>query len=253
MGSYMHSWKLFRVMSNENKVTADHLLSRPFWPRNEDLVLVDVGCGDGRLTEQIVLGHGRCRLVSEVRLLDPDPEFLAEARQHLTETGIVTNVNTFLGPAEDNLARHYSGSNVILAVHVVYLMQDGAFETMLDALPPGVPMYVVLDTPYSVFTTLWKNTAPKYYERSRKTHETIKHLAADKYSTDYTTISSRIDNPLHIPHEIVRNSILSMLCYSEVGSMPAEQREWVETQVAAKAVGEHIRCESACYEITKLT
>jgi hypothetical protein len=225
MGSYKHSWKLFRRMSNENEVTAEHLLSRPSWPRVAGVVLVDVGCGDGLVTQQIV--HLSDCSVAEVRLLDPDATFLQEAKQHIQETGIVTDVKTFLGPAELNLPEHYQGANVVLAVHVVYLMQDGAFESMLSTLPRRVPMYVVLDTPDSVFAKLWKETAPKYWQRSSNAHAILDRLSRGEYAVNYSTISSRLDSPLDHSQPAIRNSILSILCYADYDGMAEEQQGWV--------------------------
>ena len=250
MGSYKNTWRLFRRMSNENDVTAEHLISRSHWPRVKNLALLDIGCGDGLLTERIVLRSKKP--VAEVRLLDPDKDFLGEAKAHITETGVVTNVKCRQGLAEDNLPECCRGVHAILAVHVVYLMRNGAFKRLIDFLPKGIPLYVVLDTPDSVFSKLWKKTAKKYASRSAKVHEALSDLPADQFEINFSTITSYLDSPLHQEQPGIKESVLSLLCYAEMQSLPTTTRRWVQQQVRDYTVGDHVHCESACYEIVKL-
>lgn len=55
--------------------------------------ILEIGCGDGRLTEQFA------RLASRVVALDPDPASIRSARKAANETGI-RNVSYRVGAAE---------------------------------------------------------------------------------------------------------------------------------------------------------
>lgn len=251
MRSYMHSWKLFRRMSDENEKTALHLLSRKHWPRDcDDAIILDVGCGDGLLVQRIV--HLSEKPIAEVRLLDPDAEFLRQAEAHITETGIVACVTTHLAAAEVRFAAISPGAHVILAVHVGYLMQNGAFEAMLHQLPARIPLYVILDTPDSVFSALWERTAAKYWERSANVHRIVESLSPGQFEISHSTLTSCLSNPLEHKQVAIKEAVLSILCYKEVSKMSAEDRDWVEDVVKQHSVGDYVVCDSDCYEIVKL-
>ena len=125
MLSYPRDWKTFRRLSDENIETARHLITRNHWPHASNLIITDIGCGDGLLTQQIVLKSS----VSEVRLIDPDAEFLKEAEQHLSETSGAPKIVTIQEGAETLKSEDLFDVNVILAVHVVYLMKDHVFDS----------------------------------------------------------------------------------------------------------------------------
>jgi len=248
--SYMQCWKLFRRMSDENKQTAMHLLARRHWPHRDALTILDVGCGDGLLLQAIIhLNEGS---VAEVRLLDPDEVFLRQALEHITETDVVNKVRRFVGRAEHCFTAACPGVTVVLALHVVYLMGEGEFAGMLGALPPGIPLYVVLDTPGSIFTCLWKKTAERYRDRSASAHRIIEELDPVKFHVGYSTLTSSLSDPLTIKQRTVRDSILSILCYSDVSRMTSETLAWVEQQIQKHTIDGRIVCESACYEVVRL-
>ena len=46
MATYMAAWKTFRRLSDENRATARHLLSRPRWPHRDGIKICDIGCGE---------------------------------------------------------------------------------------------------------------------------------------------------------------------------------------------------------------
>jgi len=247
MLSYASDWKTFRRLSDENVETALHLISREHWPRASGLIITDIGCGDGLLTQQIILKTPGT--VSEVRLIDPDADFLAEAKRHLSETtSEPPNIVDIQEGAEALQPVDLLDVKVVLAVHVVYLMRSQVFDTILKALPAGVPLYVVLDEPASVFSRLWSTFAKKYLRRSKETHTKIASLKEEGYVVEHSTITSHIDNPLAQRRD-VKDAILSILCYTDMRDVSGEEYEIAEAEVSKSVAGQRLLCESACYEI----
>jgi hypothetical protein len=137
-------------------------------------------------------------------------------------------------------------------VHVVYLLEDNVLDRLLKECPENVPLYVVLDAADSVFTTLWRRTAPKYHARAAAAHEAIRALSRDQYEVAESSIASSIADPLLQQRPDLRDALLSILSYSPVSkSTPAEVREWIETTLRERAVDGVVRCESTCYEVTR--
>ena len=133
MDSYISSWKLFRHMSDENTQTARHILTRDSWPKHNDISILDIGCGDGLLIKQIITKSKDA--ISKVYLLDPDQELINQAHLHVTEISIVDNVHVFLNKIEEKVPDCYENVDVILAVHVAYLLPENSFIEMINKLP----------------------------------------------------------------------------------------------------------------------
>ena len=248
MASYMDSWKVFRTLSNENDVTARALLERPAWPdRASPLRILDIGSGDGRLVARVAeLCHNPVR---EVRLLDPDLSLLAEAEDHLSSSSVAQSVTLVRGGIADHLPTAFEGINVALAVHLVYLLNDEEFDQLLRALPPQVPLYVILDSPGSLFTRLWEITAPNFLERSMNAHESVQSLS-DKYSVQISTILSRIEGLSEMGIGL-QEAILSLLCYTDYPRLSLEMKSRVQSLIDNFTESETVQCESICYEIVR--
>lgn len=249
MESYLSVWKNFRSLSDENEATALHLLTRTLWPRQQSIAVCDLGCGDGRLLRTLILQSSTG--IATVRLIDPDQELLTEAERCVAQTNLVQCVEPILGTAEELFPDCAKGCAVILFVHVAYLMRNQGLKELLQRCPIGIPMYIVLDAPDSVFTHLWRNTAPKYYERARKSHEALKSLPQGEYSVSLSAITSRITNPMHIARSELRIAMLSMLCYADLSKDTGKMNAYVEDTLSAHTAGDFVLCESSCYEIRK--
>jgi len=248
MPTYFERWRTFRSVSDENKVTARHMLSRPRWPRSDNTVIVDIGCGDGELVRQVVLDS---RVpVGEVRLIDPDAELLERAAKQLRGIDVVGEVSPFLGNGEELAAECCIGAHVVLAVHVVYLMRDTGLQAVLEHVPPRVPLYVVLDSPGSVFTKLWQRTAPQYARRARNAHQLVAELDRTAVAVETTSIISHVDNLSQL-NQPVRDALISLLAYADVRAMPTEEYAWVNEVIGDYVVGGQLICESTCYEIVR--
>jgi len=245
--SYLPAWKTFRRISNENTVTAKHLLSRKKWPQKDNITVCDLGCGDGLLLETIILESPT--IISEVRLLDPDWGLLSEAISRVNETGHVGKVISYLDTAESGFPHCAEGVDVITGVHIVYFMENEAFQRILFSVPVSIPFYVVLDSPDSVFTSLWRVTAPLYHERSLHAHETLNALPRDIFSVTSTSFNSRILNPALLAREDLRQAILSILTYSDFSP---DKYPSVSSILEKHTKGKYLLCRSHCYEIIRL-
>jgi hypothetical protein len=206
------------------------------------MTLVDIGCGDGRLLEEVLLQSPS--RVGEVRLIDPDAELLSEAARCIGEVGFVRRIDTIHGGIEGIDQDSVLNADALLLVHVVYLLNPGLLGQFVKSLPVGVPAYIVLDSPRSVFTTLWERTAPRYHKRAIEAHQLLRDLPPEEFEASVTTVRSTVRNPLAVHRPDVRDALLSILCYREVSDTldPALQDRSEELVV---------HCESTCYNITR--
>ena len=249
--TYLATWKAFRGTSNENVVTAVALLRHPLWPLSTSLTICDIGCGDGKVTQEIV--RQSSGTVREVRLVDPDDELLDEAVQALTAEGLETIVR-YAVTAAHALPTCAETADVALLVHVVYLLPDGELQLIFDRMPIGVPLFLVMDAPDSVFTSLWAESAPKYHARSIGAHATIGTLPRDKYRVDASRLSSSLPDPrrLQVDRKI---TLLSILCYTDTSRIAGDANlmATAEAILSRFATNGQIKCESMCYVITRLS
>ena len=249
MPSYMQHWKVFRKMTDECRETARHLLSRKHWPHCSKISICDIGCGDGLLALEIALWNPS--KVSEITLIDPDEVFLREANSHLSGISSPPTVRLVQKKAESLSSQEISDSDATLAVHVVYLMLEGTLESILRRTPVGVPTYVVLDEPNSIFSRLWARISPKYLRRATAVHDLMASLPSIDFEVARSTITSHLDNPL-VQRSDIKDAVLSLLCYDDVQNLCAEDYEWIEREIRSALAGQTILCESACYEIVRV-
>jgi len=247
---YGQAWKLFRRLSDENIETAKHLLSRDHWPNCVNTLILDVGCGDGLLIQSII-DMGKID-VGEVILIDPYIEWLDQARKNINDyvtSGVIKNLEVITGTAEDNFIEYSSRANVILGIHLAYLVEPSTIEMMIASLPTNIPFYFVLDHPSSIFSKLWEETAPVYKNRASLAHKYVRNLGSS-FEVNMSTIISHLPNPLSRKDEI-KDQMLSLLCYDDVRNFPHDLYAWVTEQVAKAVVDNTISCDSTCYEILK--
>lgn len=142
-------------------------------------------------------------------------------------------------------------TDAALAVHLVYLLKEAQLKTFLVGLAPGVPLFIVMDQPSSVFTQLWETTAPKYHRRSLNAHEIIASLKEDNYIVESTEFNTHLINPLTLRDDI-RDSVLSLLCYSDFRELDGKTQEWVKDALTEHSALERVVCDCACYEVVRL-
>lgn len=245
MESYIQAWKLFRASSDENQATAAHICSGSHWPA-DPLSICDMGCGDGLLLGEIL---NICRSIREIRLVDPDPHLLSDARTNLalwSQDLSITDACVGVNECWPEIAQ---GCDIVLAVHLVYLLEPDELKLLLYERPAGAKVFLVLDAPHSVFSELWQWTAAKYYHRARCAHQLLEEILGHDMGVRRSSIRSKIRRSLLLEHDL-SNLLLSMLCYRDmVNDVPYELREMVETIIErhVSACGEFIECESYCY------
>lgn len=254
MGCYLEAWKLFRDVSNENEETADQLVTMSKWPTNDNYQILDIGSGDGLLLKRIVTQSPT--RVGHVRLLDPDKELMDQAVSNLEERLASYQISFYLSKIEDRIPTSLQDVDVILAVHIVYLLPPESFKNLLTELPFKIPFYVVLDNENSIFSRLWKKTAPKYYERAIAAHQLIKQLPRDRFKVVRTSVTSLLTNPLSYPRKRIdlKNLILSILCYTDVRDRPQQELHYIENEIqkSVSPANNRLRCASDCYEIVRI-
>jgi len=249
MDSYLAAWKNFRQASDENRAIARHLISRPSWPQGRAIRVCDLGCGDGRLLEALVL---ECLdEVAAITLIDPDPDLLDEATRCLTDQALVPMISTHLATAEESFPECAIGHDIVLMVHVVYLLESTHLLDLLYTTPQNVALLIVFDHPESVFTTLWERTAPKYHARVLEAHKIIDALSPEQFAVHRSEFEARLPNPFDLPREDIRRSLLSMLCYSS--EAVSDHGPWIKSVVDKYLdEGGNVVCRSVCYEIMRL-
>lgn len=251
MESYMSAWRLFRRLSDESQVTAEHIISRKLWPHHlPDLRIADLGCGDGRVLEALILSSPKP--VRAAHLVDINSELLEHAEYRIKGLELVDNVMTSCKSAGDAILDIANHIDAALAVHLVYLLKEHELQELFSRITAGIPLFIVMDQPSSVFTKLWERTAPKYYNRSLDAHRIISTLSKEKYAVEKTEFGTHLTNPLNL-REDIRDSVLSLLCYKEIRDLDQETRSWVKNVISAHSTTERVVCDCVCYELIRLS
>jgi SAM-dependent methyltransferase len=248
MVNYMPAWKTFRRESDEPEITAEHVIHQPGWPRKEPLSILDIGCGDGRMIEAFLFTVHQD--IDKVVLLDPDEHMLHEARAEIESYNLGTVVEPRLGVADLGGTELAKCVDVGLAIHVAYLLPPTSFQNLVRRWPCGKPLYVVLDSPGSVFTQLWERTAPEYAARSTSIHAFFAENASVDSSIAMTTFSTRVASPFLLADKISR-LVLSLLSYRQYDELTPDLRQHVDDTVQAHIEGDKLVCKCSCYEILK--
>jgi len=252
MDEYMPAWKTFRKESDENKATADFLLGRNSWPKKDEMRICDIGCADGQLLETLLRSKSFHAKVTEATLIDPHQELLAKAVTDISRNSKVKKVTALASKIEDVWPRCAEGVDVVLAVHVVYLLSEKELQRLVFRRPDNSTLYVVLDAPDSVFTELWAETAPKYHDMVLKAHELLRRESGIDNTSTQNRIRARLPRRLLRGHDL-SNWLLSILCYTNMLCKENIDR-WgsLVQSILDKHVdstGQFIECTSVCYEL----
>lgn len=246
MADYIQAWRAFRESSDENERTVEHILAQPLWPgKKRNLRVVDLGCGDGRLIEVLSRHVNGC----DITLVEPEENLLLEAGARLISSHTASTVTSIHARAEEHRLRSVLYfADVVLAVHLLYLMLPETVARIVETLSPGVPHFFVLDDPDSLFTTLWEQTAPRYHKRVHLAHRLLTSLPTTEYHVRRTTFESRLVNPNALTEEM-RSQVISLLCYASYPDLKPRIRQWVDRRIKSRLRSEHLWCRCACYEV----
>jgi hypothetical protein len=248
MPEYLKAWRLFRANSDENQTTANFILGRSSWPRNTNLELCDLGCGDAHLLAEML---ARTEQIQKVRLVDPDDDLLNEAQSVIEQRFPSRNIVALLHSVRDGWPKCAGDAHAILAVHLVYLLEGDELASLVHNRPKKAVTYIVLDAPTSVFTELWKWTADKYYRRAKLAHTELCNYLGVAAPPQDSRICSRIGKKLLTDHEL-SDWLLSILCYRNMlTDVPNNLRAEVDAIIERHTdeTGEFVECESVCYEL----
>ena len=248
MPEYVRAWKFFRDNADENEVTAKFLLNRPSWPHKAGLDICDLGCGDGRLVSEVL---ARCGDIQKVRLVDPDNDLLTEAESLIERRFPGRHLIASLNSVREGWPKCAGDADVILGVHLVYLLEEDELQSLIHDRPKRAVTYIVLDAPTSVFTELWKWTADKYSRRAKLAHTELCKYLGFSAPPQEAAIRSRIPKKLLSDHEL-SDWLLSILCYRNMLSdVPADLRRKVKEIIERHTdkTGEFVECECVCYEL----
>jgi SAM-dependent methyltransferase len=256
---YALAWKIFRNRSDENIATTEVILSFPYWKNkngDEKIRLLDIGCGDGLLIQEFIqklCGDVGSKKIEYVTILDPYVDWLREAEVTLSglkKCKTIPDLRVIDQGIEKYLPNLLFSHNIIFAVHLVYLLEEGVFANLIQSLPSRVRLYAVMDAPTSVFSEIWRVTQPTYLERVRNAHKLIESLG-NEYSVNEVPVTSKIDNPLRLADVGIKEMILSMLSYSNYAELSNEDIEYIDQKVTEHSQGSKLFCTSICYEIFK--
>ena len=249
MSSYLSAWRTFRALSDEPQRTAEHVVAQPAWPTRSSLRILDLGCGDGLMVQAFLLSLGQT--VARALLLDPDNELLGEAAARLGELALKAVIEPRLGGLEDQAAVLARQVDVGLAIHVVYLVEPEQFQQVVKRWPAGVPLYVVIDAPDSVFSKVWRYTAPEFAARTQAAHRYLSSGSdGQSVSVRQTRFSTRVANPFSLSEEVAEH-VFSLISYAEFSKLSAENRERTQQIIREHADGKQLVCTCSCYEIVR--
>ena len=243
---YLSTWKIFRLVSNENVVTAKHIIALQAFQSKSSIL--DLGCGDGLVISKIISQSNT--EINSVHLLDPDFQMLNEAVDNVSSLNKQIQINKWCGKVSQYFHILNKKVDVILAIHLVYLLKEDELQSILSELPKGVPIIFVFDDENSVFSSVWKMTAKKYSERSLYARIFLNSLG-QSYQIKQSLITSHIANPLNHNHKI-KSALISILSYSDFDHMPNELRIDVEKCISSYLKNDVLPCTSICYEIVRV-
>lgn len=245
--SYITSWKVFRRLSDEASTTSMHVLSLLKRASFEPLQIVDVGCGDAKILADVLLKARWASIPDSVTLIDPNAEFLEEARIEIMP--VFKNSISICPKSVAEADLQIPPRTLTLMIHMVYLITWEEIDKILKLMSAGSIVIIVLDSEDSILTRIWRRTAPKYQRRAAEYRKRIE-LLASPFSWTRTTITSWLKNPIELQEEMME-AALSLLAYTDVRDLPQEEQCWIQQQVLSHLAEGRLACESACYEIKK--
>lgn len=247
MGSYIPSWKIFRAFSKENHIIARHIDSTKTWKHSQKNTIMDIGGGDGLVLKNLIDLQG---YLSKVKFIEPNEQLLNEAERNLDLGKNLTLINKDLFTLDFN--KDFKNVDIILLVHVLYLLELKSLTKLIDYIPRGVPIIIVTDETNSLFADCWKFTAKKYANRSRNIHIEIADLEnSNKIKVHKSSFKTYLKNPFNIERDDIFESLLSMITYSEYSALSKDTKINIKSIFDKYSEKDLVHCNSVCYEIIK--
>lgn len=247
--TYFNDLDLYRSISNENIITAKHLVNLPQWIDFEGLL--DIGCGDGRMILELFKQYKPESLINEVRMIDLDKNRTERTKVFFSEFQRAKQLSVINSNVINCLSTCFKNIDAALLIHVVYYLNEIELEQIINALPKNVPLFVVVDKEDSIFSKLWKLTAPQYLKRSDYANQYFNQLLTqDDFNVSKTTISSEISDPYTMPLPD-KETILSFMCYNEYNKLETETKQKIETIYKEYIKDGKVSIQTNCFCIIK--
>lgn len=246
MPAYIAAWKTYRTLSNEDDVIAKKVAHSVSITDTRSKIL-DIGPGDGRvLVRTLIRLNATPDIVSFV---EPNLNFCGETSRVIDYPDFAKSIRPINSTlAQCNTALIFS-HDIILCTHALYFLSHFELDVLFDAVRNGANLYIVVDHPDSIFSLLWKKTAPTFYERVRNHLDRIEKLKVESdMSVSQSEITAVISDPNTLRHEI-KNLVVSMLCYAEIDDLTTEELEYVNDVLITKTHAGEIECTSLFFEI----
>jgi SAM-dependent methyltransferase len=251
MGRYIPKWKIFRAFTNENRTIAEHISSTMAWQNTEIHNLLDVGTGDGLVLANLLTLSSKH--LNKVILVDPNSDLLFEARKHLSSNTTTVELEVHNDDISNLIPSVFQGIDIVLIVHVLYLVPTSDFEKIINSLPSNLPVLIITDNEDSLFPKCWEITAPKYFERSQNINALLRNLPQNEFSVKTSTFKTFLKNPLMIERPELKDSILSLICYVDYENLGDEKKKRILELLKQNSIEDLIYCDSICYEVVKTT
>lgn len=246
MGSYIPSWKVFRVFTNENRILADQIVDTNAWNSKPRRIL-DIGSGDGLVLRNVLVNSNH--KVDEIHLVEPNGDLLHESRGILNSLDFKCELASY----ETDILKCLEvlvSVDIVLISHVLYLLPEDSLQKILDHIPPDIPLIIITDDKNSLFPSCWKITAPKFHSRSLHIHNVINDLSSN-FEVKSSKFQTYLQQPKSIKNVELRDKILSMISYSEYEILEKSDKIKIETTISKYTVKYLSFCNSIRYEIIK--
>jgi len=207
--------------------------------------VLDLGCGDGQIAKALASTIRR----PEIVLLDRDPEMLAQAVAALSECPLGPSVRGIHGLAETDGPFLARSVDVALLIHVAYLMEPSTLAQLVRSWPPRVPIVVVFDEVDSVFSRIWRFTAPAFADRVTKAHSLLNDLGSGYY-VHRSSFETNVASPDQLS-EKTRSLVLSMLSYSDYLQLDDSLQRRVVREIDYSTTDKSVACSCACYVVQR--
>jgi len=242
---YIEAWKIFRLASNENEVFGTYLASKFNKAAGSDFSVLDIGTGDGKLLQNALF---RCKSKpTKVTVIEPDQEFLGECQRNLSISSLSEDIEFVPSKLSEVDASKLTGHSFVIAAHVLYLIDWSEFRPLVEDLTDGTTILIIADSDDSIFSKIWRKTAPQHYDRLQETLSNLRKHYAHLIKSE-TPKSSKLIDPGYFRDDI-RDMILSLLSYTDVRDKDSETYDWVQKKVAEHVDNGRISCDCQCIEL----
>ena len=247
--TYFNDLDLYRSVSNENFVTAKHLVNLAQWKNFQNLL--DIGCGDGRMILELFKQYNPKSQINEVRMIDLDKNRTERTKVFFSEFQRAKKITITNANIIDLLNTCFKDMDAALLIHVVYYLNENELKQLLKSLPKNLPLFIIVDKEDSIFSKLWEITAPTYLERADYANKYFEKLSTEGcYNISKTVVSSEIDNPFTMP-EIKKETILSFMCYNDYKSLDLTTKKSIENIFNKYMINEKVNIQTNCISIIK--